>query len=186
MGIVITTILFMILIPINQDIEPPQPAVSQEDQSRTVEDFENEAQLGLNTESGQTGQPENGQPADAPDTQPEENEKANAPDVQPEENEPANAPDTQPEANEKANANDTKPQSGKAGKVRFIISGGEYSDVICRKLEEVGLIDDAEAYNNFLVEENYDNFINPGVYDIPKGATYEEIAVLLTTKVEEE
>lgn len=186
MGIVITTVLFMIMISINQDSGPPQQAVSQDDQSRTVADFENEAQLGLNTESGQTGQPEDGQPADTPDAQPEENDPANAPDTQPEANEKANASDTQPEANEKANANDKKPQSGKAGKVRFIISGGEYSDVICQKLEEVGLIDDAEAYNNFLVEENYDNFINPGVYDIPKDATYEEIAVLFTTKVEEE
>ena len=45
------------------------------------------------------------------------------------------------------------------------------------------LIDDAASFNKFLVEEDYDNYINPGVYDIPKNATYEEIAVLLTTKV---
>ena len=71
-------------------------------------------------------------------------------------------------------------------KVRFEVGGGEYSDVICKRLLQAGLIDDADAFNKFLIQKDYDNLILPGVYDIPKGATYEEIAALLTTKVESE
>lgn len=71
-------------------------------------------------------------------------------------------------------------------KVRFEVGGGEYSDVICKRLLQAGLIDDADAFNKFLIQKDYDNLILPGVYDIPKGATYEEIAALLTTKVEGE
>ena len=71
------------------------------------------------------------------------------------------------------------------GKVRFEIGGGEYSDVICKKLQQANLIDSAEEFNKFLIANDYDNLILPGVYAIPKGATYEEIAKLLTTKIEE-
>lgn len=175
-GIFVTTILFMILISVNQNSGLSQQVSDQEEQSKTIADYENQAQGETNTEQG-------GQAADLPDanqpadTQPEAEQPADTPDVQPDATQPADTPDAVQPA-------DARPKSGKAGKVRFIISGGEYSDVICRKLAEAGLVDDADEYNNFLIEENYDNFINPGVYDIPKDATYEEIAVLLTTKVE--
>lgn len=68
-------------------------------------------------------------------------------------------------------------------KVRIEISGGQYSDVVCKKLEEAGLIDNAKSFNDFLVQNGFDNGILPGVYEIPKGVSYEEIAALLTTKV---
>ncbi len=68
-------------------------------------------------------------------------------------------------------------------KVRIEISGGQYSDVVCKKLHEAGLVDSAKDFNDYLIKKGYDDGILPGVYEIPKGATYEEIAVLLTTKV---
>lgn len=190
-GVIVTTILFMILISVKRN-DAPQQASDQGGESKTIAEFENDAQSAANTETGQgsqaadvadsqqgESQPDGAldsqqgesQPGDEPDTR-QDGRPDDEPDAQPEDSQPA---DVQPEANS---------PSQKAGKVRFIISGGEYSDVICKKLQEAGLIDDADAYNNFLIEENYDNFINPGVYDIPKNATYEEIAVLLTTKVE--
>ena len=66
--------------------------------------------------------------------------------------------------------------------VHFEIKGGEYSDSICRRLQKDGLIDDAGAFNKYLIGKKYDNLILPGSYDIPKGATYDEIAALLTRK----
>ncbi len=57
--------------------------------------------------------------------------------------------------------------------------------MICKKLQQANLIDSAEEFNKFLIANDYDNLILPGVYAIPKGATYEEIAKLLTTKIEE-
>lgn len=76
--------------------------------------------------------------------------------------------------------------NAKKEKVRFQISGGEYSDVVCQKLVDEGLVDDAQKFNKYLIEKDMDNFILPGVYEIPRDSTYEEIAKLLTTKVEKE
>ena len=85
---------------------------------------------------------------------------------------------------EKKNTEKKNTEKKNTEKVRFEIKGGEYSDTVCQKLKAAGLIDDAKAFNEFLVQKDYDNGILPGIYDIPKDATYEEIAALLTTKVE--
>ena len=69
-------------------------------------------------------------------------------------------------------------------KIRIEVRRGEYSDVVCRKLQEKKVIDDAEKFNKFLMQKKYDDLILPGVYDIPLDSTYEEIAKLLMTKVE--
>ena len=178
-GIVITTFLFMILLSFNKNNEEQLNTVIGDTESKTVAEYENgESNQADITKPEETPQPN-------PDVLPEETPQPN-PDVlpveepQPEEPQQPNSdvlPEETPQPEEPNPADSSE-------KLRFVISGGEYSDVICRKLKEAGLIDDAEAYNKFLVEEDYDNYINPGVYDIPKNATYEEIAVLLTTKVE--
>ena len=178
-GIVITTFLFMILLSFNKNNEEQLNTVIGDTESKTVAEYENgESNQADITKPEETPQPN-------PDVLPEETPQPN-PDVlpveepQPEEPQQPNSdvlPEETPQPEEPNPADSSE-------KVRFVISGGEYSDVICRELKEAGLIDDAEAYNKFLVEEDYDNYINPGVYDIPKNATYEEIAVLLTTKVE--
>lgn len=178
-GIVITTFLFMILLSFNKNNEEQLNTVIGDTESKTVAEYENgESNQADITKPEETPQPN-------PDVLPEETPQPN-PDVlpveepQPEEPQQPNSdvlPEETPQPEEPNPADSSE-------KVRFVISGGEYSDVICRKLKEAGLIDDAEEYNKFLVEEDYDNYINPGVYDIPKNATYEEIAVLLTTKVE--
>ena len=169
----------MILLSFNKNNEEQLNTVIGDTESKTVAEYENgESNQADITKPEETPQPN-------PDVLPEETPQPN-PDVlpveepQPEEPQQPNSdvlPEETPQPEEPNPADSSE-------KVRFVISGGEYSDVICRKLKEAGLIDDAEAYNKFLVEEDYDNYINPGVYDIPKNATYEEIAVLLTTKVE--
>ena len=68
--------------------------------------------------------------------------------------------------------------------VQFNILPGEYSDVISQKLFDAGLIDDKAAFNEFIINSDYDNFIQTGDFTIPKGASYEEIAKILTTKKE--
>lgn len=177
-GVVITTFLFMILLAFNKNKGEQQNTVSGDTESKTVAEYENGEQNKADiTEPEAEPQPPEANPN--PEIQPEADPQPN-PETQPEPD-PQPNPETQPESEplpDAANPDDS------SAKVRFVISGGEYSDVICRKLQEAGLIDDADAYNKFLVEEDYDNYINPGVYDIPKNATYEEIAVLLTTKVE--
>ncbi|MBE5900602.1 MAG: endolytic transglycosylase MltG [Lachnospiraceae bacterium] len=65
-------------------------------------------------------------------------------------------------------------------KIRFVVSGGEFSDVICEHLKEKGLIKNAERYNRWLGRHGYDNMIQPGVYRIKEGSTYKEIAEILS------
>ncbi len=163
-GVVITTFLFMIIISFNQYNDKPQNKAIRDTESKTVADYEDSAQNAADTE--------NTAPSETQIEEPPQQEPAQ--DIVPEQPE---TPPEQPDA-----VQETPPEAS-VEKVRFVIGGGEFSDVVCKKLQEAGLIDDAASFNKFLVEEDYDNYINPGVYDIPKNATYEEIAVLLTTKV---
>jgi len=182
-GVVITTLLFVILLSFNKNDGEQKNTAIEDTESKTVAEYEN----GEQNKEEQPDTEANPQPPEAeplPETDPQPPEALPQPETDPQPNpdmpvEPEPNPESQPEQDPGASVLDDS-----SAKVRFVISGGEYSDVICRKLQEAGLIDDADAYNKFLVEEDYDNYINPGVYDIPKNATYEEIAVLLTTKVE--
>jgi len=66
--------------------------------------------------------------------------------------------------------------------IKLVIKGGEYSDTVCEKLEEAGLIPDAEEYNKWLANEGYDELIQPGTFYIPSNSSREEIAKIITTK----
>lgn len=68
--------------------------------------------------------------------------------------------------------------------VEFHILPGEYSDAISQKLLDAGLVDDKNAFNEFIINSDYDNLIQTGDFVIPKGSSYEDIAKILTTKQE--
>lgn len=62
------------------------------------------------------------------------------------------------------------------------ISGGDGSNRVGEKLYQVGAVDSAQRFNSYLENNNYDNIIQPGTYSVPKGATYEEIANIITKR----
>ena len=66
------------------------------------------------------------------------------------------------------------------------VAMGDYSDQVSRKLLDAGLIDDAEAFNRYLVDNGIDNLLTTGEHQIPMGADWDEIARLLCEKPEEE
>jgi len=66
--------------------------------------------------------------------------------------------------------------------VEISIVGGEYSDEICTKLKEAGVIEDAEDFNKYLSSGGYDNLLQPGNYVLPLGADYDEIVRILTER----
>lgn len=68
--------------------------------------------------------------------------------------------------------------------VVFVIRGGEFSDVISNHLFEKGLIDDAEKYNKWLMDNHLDEDLQPGTYTLKKGMTYAEIAEILSTRTD--
>lgn len=175
-GVVVTTIIFMISMSIHKNELQSQNVAEKTTESKTVAEYESESSQMKDTAAADTQQ-------DTAATEKKESDSeqiANKDNASTKKATAVKKKEATPKQDETVKS-DTK-HSDK--KVRIEISGGEYSDVICRKLKEEGLIDDADAYNKFLVENEYDNFILPGVYEIPMDSTYEEIAVLLTTKVD--
>jgi cell division protein YceG involved in septum cleavage len=60
------------------------------------------------------------------------------------------------------------------------IPGGSYSASVCRVLQNAGAIDDAAAFDAYLVSRGIDRYIRSGTYYITAGSSYEEIAKLIT------
>lgn len=59
------------------------------------------------------------------------------------------------------------------------VEKGEYCREISEKLAAEGLVDNAEAFRKYMGEIQYDEMVTIGVYHIPVGASYEEIANIL-------
>lgn len=188
----ITTLILIIAFSIHKNDTVQQEEPKQEAASKTVAEAQNSTQIPMDTETETEPATEQNNTEQADTQKPTEKQKENETSV-------VSASTEEKESEEKASeqkTSETKSSEEKTSekntpaaateKVRFEVGGGEYSDVICKRLLQAGLIDDADAFNKFLIQKDYDNLILPGVYDIPKGATYEEIAALLTTKVEGE
>lgn len=188
----ITTLILIIAFSIHKNDTVQQEEPKQEAASKTVAEAQNSTQIPMDTETETEPATEQNNAEQADTQKPTEKQKENETSV-------VSASTEEKESEEKASeqkTSETKSSEEKTSekntpaaateKVRFEVGGGEYSDVICKRLLQAGLIDDADAFNKFLIQKDYDNLILPGVYDIPKGATYEEIAALLTTKVEGE
>ena len=60
------------------------------------------------------------------------------------------------------------------------IPGGLGSDQVAQLLVREGIIDNAVSFNKYLVDSRKDRVIRSGVKTIPAGATYEQIASIIT------
>lgn len=67
-----------------------------------------------------------------------------------------------------------------AESVTFVISSGQSSYGVSKSLAEVGLIEDALDFDRYLEDNGYSKRISTGTYEIPLGATEEEIAKIIT------
>lgn len=187
-GIVVTTLIFMIAISTHKSDLGTQNPTASDTESKTVAEAGEEKQKDTLPESQDTQavQPEETEHADSKNEQPKADGSTEDGLVRTGENKTGTSqePEEAPKAPDQQPDTPKEPEVKKDEKIRIEISGGQYSDIVCQKLQEAGLIDDAKAFNEFLVQKDYDNSILPGVYDIPKDSTYEEIARLLTTKAE--
>ena len=62
------------------------------------------------------------------------------------------------------------------------IAQGASSETVAQLLKKGGAIEDAGDFDDFLCKNHYDKKINPGVFKIPIGADYEQIAAIITGK----
>lgn len=83
------------------------------------------------------------------------------------------------EPGDDAQAANTPPAANAEGSFRLTIQKGDVCRVVCEKLAEGGVITDAEALRTYLFEIGYASNMSVGEYDIPYGATNEEIASIL-------
>lgn len=68
--------------------------------------------------------------------------------------------------------------------VRITIESGKDSYEICVLLEELGLVEDAKSFDNYLVYNGYSRRIRTGVYEILPGTSEEEIARIIAVKLQ--
>lgn len=63
--------------------------------------------------------------------------------------------------------------------VEVIIAPGEYCRAVSEDLASKGLVSDSESFRKYMFDAKYDELISSGVYQIPVGASYEEIGKIL-------
>ncbi len=67
-----------------------------------------------------------------------------------------------------------------SGNVTVTIPKGQSSDSVAVVLYNAGVIDNAGSFNRYLIDKGLDRIIRSGNKVIPAGATYEEIAYIIT------
>lgn len=81
---------------------------------------------------------------------------------------------------EDENPGGTESVSGEGETVKIIVSRGTGSRSVCNQLAEAGLIEDAAAFDQYLIDSGYSKRISAGTFEIPKGASDEEIAKIIS------
>ncbi|MDE7299209.1 MAG: hypothetical protein K2N94_10335 [Lachnospiraceae bacterium] len=83
-----------------------------------------------------------------------------------------------PDGPEKATPAPT--QEADDGSYTIRIFAGMDSEWVSRLVQEAGLVDDAADFDRYLVENGYSQKIMTDIFRIPAGASYEEIARIIT------
>lgn len=64
--------------------------------------------------------------------------------------------------------------------ISFSIKKGDWGSIVSEKLESLGIIDDAREFDKYLVEHGYSVRIKVGDFSLKKGASFDEIAKMIT------
>lgn len=112
-----------------------------------------------------------------PETGPEPEETASTPETPAAPEETSVAPEETPVSPENGN-----PDTPAGETVILVIGRGESSTTVSKNLQKAGIVEDAAAFDRFLCNNGYDKKIITGTYEIPYGASEEEIAKIITRK----
>ena len=143
------------------------------DQTKTDEVRPTEPEISLQPE---TSEPE--ESASTPETPVAPEETPVAPEETP------MAPEETPVAPEETpvSPEDGNPDIPAGETVTLVIGRGESSTTVSKNLKKAGIVEDAAAFDRFLCNNGYDKKIITGTYEIPYGASEEEIAKIITRK----
>lgn len=142
------------------------------DQTKTDEVRPTEPEISLQPE---TSEPEAG---------PEPEESASTPETPEAPEETSVAPEETPVSPEETpvSPEDGNPDTPAGETVTLVIGRGESSTTVSKNLKKAGIVEDAAAFDRFLCNNGYDKKIITGTYEIPYGASEEEIAKIITRK----
>lgn len=155
------------------------------DQTKTDEVRPTEPEIGLQPETSEPEtslQPETSEQENSAEPETSEPETLE-PEVSPEPEETASTPET-PVAPEETpvSPEDGNPDTPVGETVTLVIGRGESSTTVSKNLKKAGIVEDAAAFDRFLCNNGYDKKIITGTYEIPYGASEEEIAKIITRK----
>lgn len=102
----------------------------------------------------------------------EEEQESDEPEEEEESKEPEQQPDTTPAA-----PSTTPAPAGEM--IEITIPGGSGSDKVASILKDAGLVDDAVAFNKYLIQNKVDRKIRSGKKVFPANATYDQIADII-------
>ena len=91
-----------------------------------------------------------------------------------------NKTDVDSKENEPASADVNS--SGNVTEVVITVNRGDGSDTVARRLQELGVIQDAGEFDRFLMQNGYDRKISTGDHIIPANASWDEIGRKLCNK----
>ena len=138
------------------------------------------------TEPGISLQPETSEPEEStstPETPVAPEETTTTPETPAAPEETTTTPET-PVAPEETpvSPEDGNPDTLAGETVTLVIGRGESSTTVSKNLKKAGIVEDAAAFDRFLCNNGYDKKIITGTYEIPYGASEEEIAKIITRK----
>lgn len=67
-------------------------------------------------------------------------------------------------------------------KKQLTINDGDWAGKVSKELEDMGIIDNAAAFDKYLVDNGYSGVINSGTYDVSPDDTYHDIAEKITSR----
>lgn len=62
----------------------------------------------------------------------------------------------------------------------FVVRSGLLSSSVAREMQEAGIIEDADAFDDYIEKNGYGKMLRSGTYKIPQGADFETIAKIIT------
>lgn len=152
-----------------EEVRPTEPETSlQPETSEQENSAEPEAGSGPETSEPETLEPE---------VSPEPEETASTPETPVAPEETPVAPEETP-----VSPKDGNPDTPAGETVTLVIGRGESSTTVSKNLKKAGIVEDAAAFDRFLCNNGYDKKIITGTYEIPYGASEEEIAKIITRK----
>ena len=111
-------------------------------------------------------------PADTPEALPKQSQSPTA--------DTTKKPDAKPTATS-TKEDKPKPTAGNStSKRKFTVRDGLLSSSVAREMKEAGIIKDADAFDKYIEKSGMARKIRTGTYKIPVGASYSQIAKIIT------